>query len=194
MRQMRSPLIPVILLLGWVVGCTGQSAIKPVEDLDVSTGVTLGSLKEPIELLPNAQATAVVTRKRVSFAYMGPVEWNRSGTLSYGLWIHIAPGTGAQPGDIRASSALILVLDDGPLVLSTIEAPKLGRSPYQEAASWGQTAYFDLNVDMLKAMAASRKFELDVRAADGSTLIYSPSQDTRSTLTQYLQARGLTAD
>jgi hypothetical protein len=188
---MRSPLIPVILLLAWVAGCTGQSTIKPVEDLDVSTGVTLGSLKEPIELLP-AQVMAAVTNKRVTFAYLGPVEWNRSGNLSYGLWIHIVPGTGPQPGDIHASGALTLILDDGPLVLSTIEAPKLGRTPYQTAASWGQTAYFDLTVEMLKAMAASRKLELDVRAADGSTLSFSPPQDTRPTLTQYLEARGLT--
>jgi hypothetical protein len=191
---MRSPLIPVFLLLGWVAGCAGQSSIKPVQDLDERTGVTLGSLKEPIELLPNAQVAAAVTQKRVTFAYLGPVEWNRSGDLSYGLWIHIVPGPGPQPGDIHAAGALTLILDDGPLVLSIIDPPKLGRAPYQPAASWGQTAYFGLTVGMLKAMAASRKLELDVHAADGSTLSFSPPQDTRPTFTQYLQARGLTGD
>jgi hypothetical protein len=190
---MRSSLIPVILLLGWLAGCSGQSTIKPVEDLDVSTGVTIGALKEPIELLP-AQYTAAVSNKRVTFAYLGPVEWNRSGNLSYGLWVHIVPGTGPQPGDIHAPGALTLVLDEGSVVLSAIDAPKLGRTPYQTAASWGQTGYFDLTVKMLKEMAASRKLELDVRAADGSALSFSPSQDARPTLTQYVQARGLTGD
>jgi hypothetical protein len=189
------PRIPIILLAGLMAGCASRSPIKPVEVLDERTAVTFGALKQPIELLPSAQDAVLLLRKRATFAYLGPVEWNRSGALSYGLWIHIAPGNDRQPGDIHASAAAALILDDGPLSLSVMEeAPKLGREPYRPVASWGQTAYFGLDVETLRRMAASSKLELDVRAADGSTLSFSPTVDTRAVLKQYMQDRGITGD
>jgi hypothetical protein len=191
---MRIPRIPVILLGGLMAGCTSLSSTKPVEVLDERTAVTFGALKEPIELVPGAQNAALVMGKRTSFAYLGPVEWNRSGALSYGLWIHIAPGNGRQAGDIHASAAVALVLDDGPLALSLIEAPALGRAPYRPVASWGQTAYFSLTVETLRRMAASRKLELDVRGADGSAITFAPTVDTRTVLTQYMKDRDITPD
>jgi hypothetical protein len=191
---MRIPRIPVILLGGLMAGCTSLSSTKPVEVLDERTAVTFGALKEPIELVPSAQNAALVMGKRTSFAYLGPVEWNRSGALSYGLWIHIAPGNGRQAGDIHASAAVALVLDDGPLALSLIEAPALGRAPYRPVASWGQTAYFSLTVETLRRMAASRKLELDVRGADGSAITFAPTVDTRTVLTQYMKDRDITPD
>jgi hypothetical protein len=190
---MRTRLFPIILLLG-LAGCAGQSSIKPVEGLDERTGMTVGSLKEPIEFVPGVQNAAFIARKRASFAYLGPVEWDRSGTISYGLWVHIAPGNGQQPGDIRASGTVTLLLDDGPLVLSPIEAPKLGREPYRQVVSWGQTSYFDLTAEALRHLAASRKFELNVRATDGSIINFSPTGDTHAVLTQYVHARGITGD
>jgi len=188
------PRIPIILLVGWTAGCTGQSSVKPVEVLDERTAVTFGALKRPVELLPSARDAVLILPKRATFAYLGPVEWNRSGALSYGLWIHIAPGNDKQPGDIHASDAVALMLDDGPIGLSPMEAPKLGREPYRPVASWGQTAYFGLDVGTLRRMAASSKLELDVRAADGSALSFNPTADTRAVLKQYMQDRGITGD
>jgi hypothetical protein len=136
----------------------------------------------------------LILRRRTSFAYLGPVEWNRSGVLSYGLWIHIAPGNDRQPGDIHASSAVTVVLDDGTLDLSVIDAPKLGREPYQPVASWGQTAYFGLTAETLRRMAASSKLVLDVRTVDGSLMSFTPTLDARAVLTQYAKDRGITGD
>jgi hypothetical protein len=191
---MRLPLIPVILLFGLLAGCPGPSSVKPVEALDEHTGVTLGTLKEPIELVPGAETATLVSHKRLSFAYLGPVEWDRSGAISYGLWIHLVPGNDRPPGDIHASADLTLLLDDGPVGLSLMEAPIVGREPYHRVASWGQTAYFNLTAEMLKRMAASRKLELDARAVDGSIISFTPTADTRGILTEYLQARGITGD
>src|ERR1700731_4966090 len=115
---MRVPLIPVMLLAGLMAGCASQSSTKPVEVLDERTAVTFGALKEPIELVQSAQNAMLILGKRNSFAYLGPVEWNRSGALSYGLWVHVAPGNDRQATDIQASAAVTLVLDDGPLPLS----------------------------------------------------------------------------
>jgi hypothetical protein len=190
---MRYTLIQVIFLAG-LVGCGGESAVKPVEQFDEHSGMTLGVLKEPITLLPSAQNAVLVLRKRATFAYLGPVEWNRSGVFSYALWIHIAPGNDRQVGDIHDASALSLVLDSGPLVLAPIEPPQNAHDPYHQTVSWGQTAYFDLTVPMLRQMAASSKLELVVRAADGSAVSFAPTVDTRAVLTQYVQSRGVTGD
>jgi hypothetical protein len=191
---MRTRLIPVVILFGLLIGCAGQPSIKPVESLDERTGVTVTSLEKSIELLPSAQFSALAPHNGTSFAYMGPVEWNRSGEFSYGLWVHIAPGNGAQFGDIHAPDALTLTLDDGPVALTLLQAAKLGREPYPTVVSWGQTAYFNLTIETLRRMAASRKLELDVRAADGAVIAFSALVDMRAALAEYVQSRGLTGD
>jgi len=188
---MRQALIPLALLVVWLAGCETQSSVKPVETLDERTGVTVGALKEAIELVQNA---VLSLRRRATFAYIGPVELDRAGTISYSLWIHIAPGNDHQPADIHSPGALTLVLDDASFVLSAIDGPQLGHDPYQGAVAWGQTAYFNLDVGMLKHMATSRKLDLDVRATKGSIIHFAPTLDTRPVLTQYLQARGITGD
>jgi hypothetical protein len=174
--------------------------MKPVEYLDERTAMTIGSLKEPIELVSSLHQSgglhvlgSLVGRK-LSFAYLGPVEWNRSGAIVYGLWIHIAPGDDRPIADIRSPTALTLILDGGARVLDPIDAPQLGRGAYQAVASWGQTAYFELTVPMLRQMAASEKLELNVRAADGSIVSFVASGDTREPLTAYLHSRGITDD
>ena len=191
---MRIPLITAVLPALVLAGCAGQSKPRPVEVLDDRTGMTVGALKEPIELAPGTQNAVLLSRQHMSFAYLGPVEWNRSGILSYGLWVHIAPGSDLQPGDIHAPAALSLILDDGPLALTLVDAPKLGMDPYRRVVSWGQTAYFGLTVESLRRMAASRKLELAVRVAGGSSMTFSPALDTGAVLTRYLRSRGITGD
>jgi hypothetical protein len=110
------------------------------------------------------------------------------------LWIHVAPGNGEQPADIQAAPALTLQLDDGPLVVSRVEAPMLAHAPYRPVASWGQTAYFGLDAATLGRLAASRRLELEVPTMDGSSMTFYPTADSRPTLTRYLEARGITGD
>jgi hypothetical protein len=187
------------LMIVLLSACASPSSIKPVEYLDDRTAMTVGSLKEPIELVPSLRQTGglhVLTNlaKRVSFAYIGPVEWDRSGAIVYGLWVHIAPGNDRPIADIRSPAALTMILDGGTRVLTPIDAPQLGRGAYQPVASWGQTAYFELTVEMLKQMAASEKLELNVRATDDSSVNFTATGDTRETLTDYLHSRGITDD
>lgn len=192
---MRFALLKAGVVLGVLSGCAGQSSIRPAEVLDERTGITVGALQEPIEFVENWQAAAPTNGRRTSFAYLGPVEWDRMGEITYGLWIHVAPGNDGQVGDIHARGAVTLDLDDGAaVVLSSMEAPKVGRGPYQPVVSWGQTAYFNLNAETLKRMAATQKLVLVFRATDDSAIKFLPTHETRGTLTQFAHARGITGD
>jgi len=178
-------------------GCAVQSSTKPVEYLDESTAMTIGALNSPIELVPSLASSAAIHHgigKRISFAYLGPVEWDTAGQYGYGLWVHVASGADWTVADIRTPSAITLELDDGNVALVPIDAPQLGRAPYEPVAAWGQTAYFELNVKMLQHMAASQKLNLDVQGADGSTVTFVPSGDTRAALGGFLRDRAITGD
>jgi hypothetical protein len=195
---MRLPAIAVVSAIVQLSACSTPSSIKPVEYMDDRTAMTVASLKEPIELVPSLRQGGglhvIGLGKHLSFAYLGPVEWDRSGSFVYGLWVHIAPGTDRPIADIRSNAALTIVLDNGTRVLTPIDAPQVGRGAYQPVAPWGQTAYFELTVEMLKQMAASEKLELNVRAADDSIVNFVASGNTRGTLTTYLHSRGITDD
>lgn len=194
MGDMRIPMISIVLLAGLASACATRSSTKPVEILDERTGMTVGTLKEPLELMPSARDAALVSGKHLSFAYLGPVEWNRSGALVYGLWVHLVPGIDGPPGDIHAPGALNLVLGDGPLELTLTQEPRLAHAPYRQVASWGQTAYFALTAQDLRRMAASPSLKLEVRAADGSRMSFSPTGDSSAVLKQYVESRGITGD
>jgi hypothetical protein len=191
---MRSSLLQTVLLSGLLTGCLGQSAIKPSEVLDERTGMTVGALQEPIELVESLNNTTAVGNRRPSFGYLGPVEWDRMGEISYGIWIHVAPGNDKPVGDIHLRGAVTLNLDDGPMVLTPMDGPGEGGGPYKAVVAWGQTSYFQLNVAMLKRMAASTKFSLDFQATDNSKVAFVASHDTRATLTEFVHTRGITDD
>lgn len=194
---MRSPfasLVRSLVVAGLLAGCAGESAIKPAEVLDERTGVTVGALQEPIEFIESAPGTAPGGGNRTSFAYLGPVEWDKSGDISYGLWIHIAPGTDTPVGDFHAPGAVTMILADGPVVLSRQDTPTAGSGPYRPVASWGQTAYFDLDVALLKRMAASDRIALKFSGAGASAgaVDFTATRETRATLEKFLRARGIT--
>ncbi len=189
--------VPVFFMLALLGACAAESS-KPVEYLDDRTAMTVGVLKQPLEFVPALQQEGMHVfgklGKHLSFAYLGPIEWDRSGTFAYGLWAHIAPGDDHPIGDIHAPGSMTLTLDDVTLTLVPMDAPQMGKSAYEPIASWGQTAYFELNVDMLKRMAASKKLELRVPDTEGGSIIFIPSTDTRVALREFMKNRGITAD
>jgi hypothetical protein len=150
--------------------------------------MTVGALHTPIELLQSPQN--MPPGQRISFAYLGPVEWDNMGDLRYGLWVHLAPGNDWHFDSILMPGAVTLTLDDGPTVLSVIEPPALAHAPYRPEASWGQTAYFDVTVPMLKRMAASQKIELDFQANREAPVRFTAASSARDSLVRYLHARG----
>lgn len=185
------PYTPVILCLSLALlwGCASESSIKPAESLDERTGMTVGSLEKPLELVQSGQI-AFTPETRMSFAYLGPVEWDSMGTITYGLWVHLAPASDWQFDDIKTPGTVALALDDGVMPLKLAQPPAPARGPYRPVASWGQTAYFELDLETLKRMASSRKIELDFKAAGGTTVHFAAAPDARETLLRYVHARG----
>jgi len=181
-------------LLDLMSGCAGE-AIKPTDMLDETTGMTVGALEDPIEFVQSAQNAVVSASKRASFAYLGPIEWDRMGEISYGLWIHVAPGNDVQVANLQSPGVVTLDLDEGPLVLTPTQPPAQGHGPYKPVASWGQTAYFALDMGVLKRMAASTKLRIEFKSVDlGRKVTFLPSNDTSATLTEFVRTRGITAD
>jgi hypothetical protein len=173
-----------------LAACAGGSSIKPSEVLDERTGMTVGTLDKPIELVQGIAASAsAASDRRTSFAYLGPVEWDNMGNISYGLWIHVAPGNDWRFDDIQAGGTVTLSLDGAATDLAVIKPPALARAPYQPVASWGETAYFGVDLELLKRMAASAKIALDVKAG-GSVVHFAAGPDAPETLARFLHARG----
>jgi hypothetical protein len=172
-------------------GCSGPATRQPVEHLDSRTGVTVATLKRPVEFV---EAGALNIGKRTSFAYLGPVEWDRMGEIRYGLWMHVAPGNDRAVVDITSPAAVNLRLDAEVVTLSPLEAPKLGVEPYPAAAPWGQTSYFTLSIELLKRLATADRLRLQVRGVDGQSVEFESVRATRPMLAEFARSRGITVD
>jgi hypothetical protein len=180
----------VAVTVSLLAACGGASSIKPAEVLDERTGMTVGTLDKPLELVQGMPAFATpMSERRVSFAYLGPVEWDNMGNISYALWVHVAPGSDWRFDDIRARGTVTLSLDGSTSTLAVMEPPALARAPYHDVAAWGETAYFGTDLDTLKRMAASGRIELEVKAGD-SVVHFTAAQDASGTLARFLHARG----
>jgi hypothetical protein len=191
---MRLPLVQFATIAVLLAGCGGQSATKPSEHLDERTGVTVGTLEEPVEFVETAKNAPLGNDRHTSFAYLGPVEWDNAGELTYGLWVHIAPGNDRQVGDIRSAGAVTLALDDGPLVLSPMDSPYPGSKSYRPVVSWGQTSFFVVDVAMLRHIANSGKLTLSFHGSDQGDVEFTPTHGTRETLKKFMRSRGITDD
>lgn len=178
--------LPTLLLLA---ACGSHSALKPAEVLDERTGMTVEELRKPIELTQSGENLPALGT-HISFAYLGPVEWDRSGTPSYGLWVHVAPGNDWQFESIQRPGTVSLVLDDGSTVLRMIEPPALAHATYRPVAPWGQTAYFDADEALLKRMAQSHRLELEVRVGRGEPVRFGAAAAGRAALSRYVAQQG----
>jgi hypothetical protein len=181
----------ISLFYACLAACAGTASHQPFERLDEQTGMTVSGLAEPLEFV---ESGLLSINKHASFAYLGPVEWDRMGEISYGLWLHIAPGNDRQVAAIDAPSAVSLSLADGDLVLEAMPAPKLGKDAYAALVPWGQTVYFKATPAMLRRIAASGQLLIRCRGADGELVEFKPDQSPEPVFANFVQARGITAD
>ncbi len=183
-----------LLLAGAWLGCGCALRSPPTQFLDQRTGASVAALPQPLEFVQGVDGGASAVGQRPSFAYVGPVQWDRSGVLSYALWIHIAPGERGRVGDLRAAGALTVLLDDGAITLAPAADIPEGRSPYRPVVAWGQSAYFALDTATFVRLAASRRLTLAVAGAAGGIMSFAPTRDPHPTLVQAARAWGISAD
>ena len=176
---------------GLVASCAGPTAREPIENLDERTGMTIATLQAPLEFVETGMLNV---GKRSSFAYLGPVEWDRMGEIRYGLWMHVAPGNDRAIVDITSPAAVSLSLDDTIVPLSILEAPRLGLEPYASAVPWGQTAYFVLSAELLKRMAAAERLTLHFRGLDAQRVDFEPVRASLPALSAFARSRGIIVD
>jgi hypothetical protein len=187
--QLRDFLIAAALSL--LAGCAAHSTLAPLQRFDERSGITVTALRAPFELV---ESGGLSLQKHASFAYLGLLEWDRVGQISQGLWLHVASGNDRQVADITSLAAVTLVLDDGELVLTIMQAPKLGQELYRPLAPWGQTANFAMNSDTFARMARSDKLLLRLRGSDGSNVEFKALSRTRPILMEFARALGLNVD
>ncbi len=72
-----------------------------------------------------------------------------------------------------------------------MEMSNVANDPYPLMAPGAQTAYFRVPAGMLKRMGASRELELDLRAADLTSIRFTSFRETHSALTQFVEARDI---
>jgi len=157
--------------------------------------MTMGALAQPMAFIETGIYDLLVPEKQPSIVYIGPVEWDRSGNFTYLLWIQVSPGYGGHRlDDIHARGAVNLELDDGLVTLSALGLPVAASSPYHPVVPVGQTAYFSIDVALLKRMAVSQKLALNVRAGDLTMVDFIPMQETRAALKQFMIDRDIAHD
>lgn len=188
---MRYRLLIAIAAAGLLAACAGQSAREPVERLDERTGLTVASLAEPLDFV---EPGVLKFGKQSTHAYLGPVEWDRMGNLSYGLWLHVAPGADRQVAPVTDAAAVTLTADAGDIVIAAVEAPRVAHEPYKPVFPWGQTAYFSITADVLKLLASSRTLRLRLRGVDGAAVDFEAVSDTHAVLAAFVHSRGLAAE
>lgn len=196
---MQLRLVQTALIVMLLEACASQFSAKSVDVLDPRSGVTLGVMPEPLAFIETGvfdwQVPGQVSDKQPSVVYLGPVEWDRSGQFSYGLWIQFVPGErGHLLDNIRARGAVSLKLDDGLITLAPVDLPEIEGSPYPAEPFVSQAAYFAVDVPTLKRMEVTQKIVLSLRTPFLTTVDFIPKHETHTALQQYMHERGITGD
>lgn len=169
-------LVVGIICSAWVAGCMDRRPpAGSAEFLDERSGITVAALPKPVEFVQRADDPGRGIGRRPTFAYLGPVEWDRAGQLRQGLWLQVAPGEGGRPGDLGAAGAVHLLLDDAAAALDPMPAPGTARAPYRAVVDWGPSAYYALDARTLERLATSRRLELTIAGADGTAIRLTPA-------------------
>lgn len=184
--------LPLALSCCCLASCASDPSVPSVELFDERTALTMVAMPQPLAFAEAGIEDVLVPDKQPTLVYVGPVEWDRSGVLTYALWMQVAPGVGGQRmDDILAHGAVRMTLDDGAVELSAKKQPVLGNSPYVPIPPVGQTAFFPIDLALLQRMAASKHLALTLRTADLNTADFLPLQATPETLQQFMADRGI---
>lgn len=151
-----------------VAACASTSEPNVREQLDEHTGVTVTSMRAPLEFFSaqperNLQATG--------FAYLGPIEVNRMGTREILLWLSVLQGADARSRSIDATPDrlnLRITASGNTIEPAYVSADArqvgLGRPIYDRPARWAGEAFYSITPREIAQMAAAGTLTLEIGA------------------------------
>ncbi len=151
-----------------VAACVATSEPGVREQLDERTGVTVISMRAPLEFFSpqperGLQATA--------FVYLGPLEVNRMGTREILLWLSVLQGADARSRSIAGTpDRLHLRITAGGNTVEPAYASAdarqlgLGRPVYGRPAHWASEAFYSITPREIAQMAAAGTLTLEISA------------------------------
>lgn len=152
-----------LLLAACLVTACGSSGPAVYEQLDPLTSVTTTRAAKPLVLYRDSSARAAYAR---DYVYLGPIEVNRMGSMSYFLWAAV---WGTHSGFLDDPAALgfesIVIYADGePLLLEhagwTPAAIGASESVYNKPVASALEVYYPVTVDQVRMLADASDIEL----------------------------------
>ena len=187
--RLAARLLPSAVAASLLAACGAESSIKPSESLDERTGMTVGTLDKPIELVQGAARRA---RRLRAGARASPISgrWNGTtwATSPTGCGCTSLPATtGASTTSRRPGRCVCRSTMPRPRS-RPIKPPASRARPYQPVASWGETAYFGVDLETAQAHGREPRIGLDVKAGD-SVRCTSPPRRMRMRRSRRYPAR-----
>ena len=175
---MKHTIIAVVVIA--LSACAGQQS-SIVDKLDSGTGVTITYSQTPMVFFVDNSWVAAHARNVI---HMGPIEVNRMGEFRYYLWLGIW-NTLQDPisGKTRDGFESIVIYADGeplPLDIAGWTPASIGASEsvYVRPVSSAADAYYEVTVDHLRLISASR--ELRIQTTGNRAQIYEPWNEQNS--------------
>lgn len=165
-----------LVLLG---GCfsTGSTISNK---LDPTTAVTITFSDAPLIFYRDESGRAAYAR---DYVYLGPIEVNKAGTFRYYIWLGIWTTMQTPEESVRDGFETIVLIADGeplPLEVAGWTAAAVGASEpvYLKPVASAADAYYEVTVDQLRFIAASRDIRVQSTGAKGA--VYEPWNEQKS--------------
>lgn len=153
-------------LLAAACATTSEPGLR--EQLDERTGVTVTSLRAPLEFFAAQPQRGL---QAASFAYLGPIEINRMGSRETFLWLSVLHGADARGrSSEELPSDLPLRITAGGTTFAPVyvsaEARRvgLGHRVYERPARWAEEAFYAITPREIAQIAAASALILEIGA------------------------------
>jgi len=169
MRRPHRSIAPLAALIG-LTACAGQP--PPVHSRLDASGITVVTLVDPLVVARPVADLAAGTR---DYAYLGPVEVNRMGELSYFLWVGLASTIDRERVNAvpEAAETLVVIVDQQPMTLALeIWQHDLESPPYAAAAPLYATLSARTTLDQIRRIAAAASVEIHIVSTTGAVRRY----------------------
>lgn len=185
-----SSLLGSVFILALLSAC-GTLDSYMTEYLDETTGVTITRSNVPLVLYRDNPALAAYAR---SYAHIGPIEINRSGTYQYFLWVGLwnTMQTVDSPKQRDGFGSITIFADGEPLLLElagwTPEAIGASLPVYLKPVSSAADAYYRVTADQVRLVAEASEIRLRTSgAAPKEYLLWDNQQSARKSFAAFLE-------